>query len=141
MKKRSAGNKIQINADNLKDYALLQFAEGFSKFAAIAPKWGALAFLAYQLRYAITELAGKETLALIKAGVSYEMGRGSGGWFNVACLLLCVLGVGYGLFQRWMRSRQIQMDTEHFKRLERLIDKKRSSSNLTSKGKTNPSDK
>jgi len=133
--------KTTVKPEDLKSYALLQFAEGFTRFFSVLPKYAFLVFLVYHLRYAIKELAGKETLALIKAGISYDTGCGSVSWISAVLLIICIFGIGYGLIQRWMRSKQIQMYTAHVQQLERLIDKKRSSSNLTSKGNTNPRDK
>ena len=140
MRKRVTKPKIFAKPEDMKYYSLLRLADGFSKFISVVPKYTFWVFFAYQLRYAIKELAGKETLALIQTVVSYNTGCGLRLWFCFVCLVLCTSGIGYGLYQRKMRSKQIQMDTKHIQQLERVIDKKKSSSNLTSKGKTNPTD-
>ena len=136
MKKRVVGKKTRIEPDEIKQYVWLRIADGISSFQASFGKYAAWVLIAWQTRIAVQALSGKETFASLIAQISYN----DASLFNILCFALGVSGIGYGLFMRRLLRKQIEKDGEHIKRLEKLLDPNRSSSNLTVRGKTNPSD-
>jgi hypothetical protein len=101
------------------------------RIASAAIKWGALCFIARQLMLSITALAGQATFvsvfAKIAANVSFNQ------W---AAYVLGGGGLSYGWAQRRLRKRKVAELGDRIKVLETKIDSKRSTSGLSSEGKT-----
>jgi sulfite exporter TauE/SafE len=98
-------------------------------------KWGSLAFIAFMGRDSIFALAGKTTTAVFLAdfGQSIELKE-------VITYTVGLLGVIYGLYERNTRQKKTQYLGDEIKKLELLLDPKRSSSKLTARGTTRPED-
>lgn len=98
-------------------------------------RWGALVLIFRYGYLSISALAGKATLASI--GVEFL------GNLTISQTLAYVLGAGgvlYGIGERGLRRRTVKRLGPQRKALEASIDPKRTSSNLTEKGETNPED-
>ena len=118
-----------------------RIADGIGSFLANLPKYGFLGVVAWQARISVESLAGKTTFASFFAHFSKgETESNVMTWVCRGCMASAILGIGYGLYMRWLLRRQIEKDTVHRQKLERIIDSKKSSSYLTSKGDTNPAD-
>jgi len=102
-------------------------------------KYGALAIVAYFIRLMVSDLAGKETLASIGLGILADV-KTSRGVAMALCTLFGVSGSAYGLRQRKLRRDDIQRRSGEISELERIFDKKRSSSGLTRRGTTRKED-
>lgn len=97
--------------------------------------WSALVGICYMLFGTLDSFAGKATFAdigiklltdfKISEGVFYLFGTG---------------GVTYGLYQKRLRQKNISRMAQRPTQLEKMIDKKRSSSRLTVTGTTRPED-
>jgi hypothetical protein len=98
-------------------------------------KWGGLVLLGRYVYLAIAVLAGKSTfadigirfLANIKVTDAIIFLLVSGGW-------------AYGIGQRQLRRRHIEHVVKSKNELEKILDSKRTSSDLSEKGTTRPGD-
>lgn len=100
-------------------------------------RWGALTGIAFLIYKSIDTLAGRTTLADMGVSVSFFTS------IRVSQLLawgLAVGGMGYGLTQRSLRGRTIERQSGRIIALEAMVDPERTSSRLTTKGKTRPED-
>ncbi len=98
-------------------------------------KWGAVVLIVRYCYYSIAALAGRSTLADI---VVQLLGN-----LKVSDGILALFGTGgivYGVGQRYLRRRHIQRVVQEKNRLEKMIDPKRTSSDLTERGTTRPGD-
>ncbi|MDF1790252.1 MAG: hypothetical protein P1U88_00005 [Thalassobaculaceae bacterium] len=101
-----------------------------------ALRCGAVVGVAWLLGDAVKQFAGEETsifvsaffslVADIKFAVAVTLAGGAAGWAMV---------------ERWLRHRKVDQLQGRVRDLELDIDPRRSTSGLTTKGKTNPSDK
>jgi len=98
-------------------------------------KWAALLGMGYFGYLSVGKLAGTSTFADIGVRVIGSVKVSDGIIF-----VLTAGGWAYGLGQRSLRRKHIQRTTTDKNELERLLDKDRTSSNLTSKGTTPPQD-
>lgn len=96
-------------------------------------KWSALVGIAYMMYVSVARLAGQVTFADIGINVIGNL-KVSGGVISV----LGGSGWAYGLAQRSLRRRHIERTAPLKNKLERIIDSKRTSSDLTSRGTTPP---
>jgi hypothetical protein len=96
-------------------------------------KWSCLAFLGFMAYRIAGVLAGKNTLADLTVRLLADLKANRG-----IILLLGGGGWAYGLAQRSLRRKNVQRLVPLKNELERQIDKKRTSSDLTSKGTTPP---
>lgn len=99
-------------------------------------KWGGLCFLAWCFKESIEALAGKDTLSDIKIALLSDL--------NINQWLAYAVGGGgivYGLSQRHLRKSTVETIQSRNQKLEKMVDPKRSSSNLTPRGNTRPEDK
>lgn len=94
-------------------------------------KWAALVAISYMVYLCVQALAGKSTFADIGVRVIGNLKVSDG-----IITLLTGSGWAYGLAQRSLRRRHIERVTPLKNDLERIIDTKRTSSNLTTKGTT-----
>jgi hypothetical protein len=94
-------------------------------------KWSALVIIAYLGANTVKELAGKSTFAEFAVRVlgNVTMSRS---------IITLVAGGGwaFGLAQRSLRRRNIERTVPAKNDLEKIIDKNRTSSNLTGRGTT-----
>ena len=98
-------------------------------------KWGGLVLISYFIYGSVSALAGKNTNADI--GVNFLANirvSEAVAWIFGTC------GIGYGWRQRALRKSTIERLQGRVKTLESEFDKRRSSSNLTERGDTNPKD-
>jgi hypothetical protein len=96
-------------------------------------KWVSLVLIAYLGYRSIEVLAGKSTFADIGLRVIGNLKVSDGVLF-----FLTGSGWAYGLGQRSLRRKHIERTVPLKNELERVIDKNRSSSDLTQKGTTPP---
>jgi hypothetical protein len=94
-------------------------------------KWAALAAIAYLGYLSIGQLAGRSTFADIGVRVIGNLKVSDG-----IITLLTGSGWAYGLAQRSLRRKHIERTATIKNELERLLDKNRTSSNLTPRGTT-----
>ena len=99
-------------------------------------KWGVVLGIAYFAYLSVEALAGKTTFA--KIGLSLL------GDIKISEAIAYVLGGGgifYGWRQRQLRKKRIAELSEHSEGLEKLLDKRRTSSKLPPTGETRDEDK
>lgn len=104
---------------------------GLARTTVKAIGWVAAAFIGKDI---VISIAGRETilslyvsfLSDIKVVASFALAGFAGFW---------------ALAERWLRHRKVEHLQGRIRELEVSIDPKRTSSQLTSKGKTNPKDK
>jgi hypothetical protein len=96
-------------------------------------KWASLVFIAYLGYRSIEVLAGKSTFADIALRIIGNIKVSDGIIF-----FLTGSGWAYGLGQRSLRRKHIERTVSAKNELERILDKNRTSSNLTQKGTTPP---
>lgn len=100
-----------------------------------AIRWGGLGWIAWQAQVAISNLAGKTTLADIGVGFLADV--------QVSVVLSWVVGgagIMYGRSQRKLRRDTVERLQARNQELEKLLDPNRSSSQLTARGETRPED-
>lgn len=98
-------------------------------------KWGGLVSIAYFMSVCVTALSGETTSSNIVIKFLTD--------FKINSALAMVLGgggVAYGYSQNSLRKKTVQRLQERNQSLEKMIDKKRSSSKLTPTGDTRPED-
>jgi len=102
-----------------------------------AIRWVGLAVLLYFCWRSVDALAGRTTLANIGVGVKL-LGKvyisQAVAWLFGGC------GVGYGLRQRALRHSAIARLSPAVREREQALDPKRTSSELTERGRTKPED-
>jgi hypothetical protein len=120
----------------------LFWADRLCAFGQTAIKWGFGAYVAVsffgEMSRSIGHLAGQETSARLAlsyfvncpSGITVTVSLG----FSLACL-------GYGLFERRLRHRTLAQSGGYQAELERRLDPRRTSSGLTSDGRTHPRDR
>jgi hypothetical protein len=130
-----------INTHPHKYLISFRIIDAISTFISHFPKYFTWCYLAWQANKSIQALAGKITLASFFGNFSYNGAQGETfPWFCLLCFISAIIGIGYGLYMRRLLKKQILKDTSHRQRIERIIDRERSSSNLLSNGETNPDD-
>ena len=98
-------------------------------------RWGGVVLIFRYIYLSIEALSGKTTMAAI--GVNFL------GNLTVSQSLAYILGGGgllYGLGERRLRKRLVKRIGGRTRQLEAAIDPRRTSSNLTERGETNPRD-
>jgi hypothetical protein len=98
-------------------------------------KYGCLAYCAWLALQGVRALSGKITLANIALNF-----LGSISTNNAVCYTVTGGAVGWGYLERRLRKAKTETFQGRVRDLEKLIDPKRSSSNLTPQGDTNPMD-
>jgi hypothetical protein len=98
---------------------------------SVLVKWSALVAIAYLGYLSIGQLAGRSTFADIGVRVLGNLKVSDG-----IITLLAGSGWAYGLGQRSLRRKSIERLVPHKNELEKVFDKKRTSSNLTPRGTT-----
>lgn len=109
---------------------------GFS-FGQSAVKWGAIAYMAYQGQLALGHLAGKSTVANLF--VSYITDTASGATVSIS-ISISVVACAWAYGERKLRYEKVNYLQDRIKGLELRFDPNRSSSGLTTEGRTNPND-
>ena len=87
----------------------------------------------YVLLPALTSLSGQETILTLSLSIL-------GDFKFVASVTLAGAAVAWAAVERWLRQRKVESLQARIRELETFIDPNRSSSGLTTKGKTNPRD-
>jgi len=100
-------------------------------------RWAGLVALGVVGYLIVNTLAGRSTLASV--GISIRA-IGSVYVSQAAAWLFGISGIGYGLRQRRLRHTNIQRLGPGVRERESAIDPKRTSSQLTSRGRTRPQD-
>lgn len=95
-----------------------------------------IAFGLYLIRAAISDLAGKTTLADIALSLWVTMRARD--WISAVCAVVALM---FGLSQWHLRRRNIKQLSDRRVYLERQIDPARESSQLTETGDTRPEDR
>lgn len=99
-------------------------------------KWVGIGWVAWCLKEAVSSLAGVTTLADINVGVLVSLL--SRRWVTYSITVAALL---WAWRERRLRMQKIKHFSPRIARLERSIDPDRSSSRLTSTGRTRPEDK
>ena len=102
-----------------------------------AIRWLGLAVLAYFGYRSVDTLAGRTTLASIGVGISV---LGKVYISEAVAWLFGVTGISYGLRQRALRHNVIARLSPAVREREQALDPKRTSSQLTERGRTKPQD-
>lgn len=101
--------------------------------ARLAIKATAWVVAAWIFRDMVANLAGRETLVALKFAFF-------GDWRFTASMSLAGAGCAWAAVERWLKHRTVKQMAARIKELETQIDPNRTSSRLTSEGKTNPKD-
>jgi hypothetical protein len=99
-------------------------------------RWGVLLGLGRYAYLGVVVLAGKQTLAHIVLEFLANL--------RVSQTIAYLFGAGgiiYGVGERRLRQRNIERHSAQKNELERIIDPKRTSSNISERGTTRPGDK
>ncbi len=102
-------------------------------------RWGGIVGVAYFAYGVIAVLAGKETHANIGISVMTSLSE-SGTVKKFICTVIVVGAILWGWWQQRLRRRNIRRMGDRKAELERRIDPKRKSSQLSPSGTTNPGD-
>ena len=100
-------------------------------------RWVGVVVLAYLCYRSVDTLAGRTTLASIGVGIKV---LGKVYISEAVAWLFALSGVGYGLRQRTLRHSAIARLSPAVRERETAIDPKRTSSELTERGRTQPHD-
>lgn len=103
------------------------------EFWRVLVQWTAIGFLGFMFYKSIIVLAGLSTSANIAVRLAGNLTVSRG-----IITLLTVSGWAFGLAQRSSRRKNIERLVPLKNELEKVIDPKRTSSNLTSRGMTPP---
>jgi hypothetical protein len=99
-------------------------------------KWGAICYIAYQIKLGVEILAGKSTTAsFILAYLTAEEHDNSKLWF-----ILAVLAGLWAFLERKLRHNKVRYLSARVGELEKKLDLGRSSSELAPTGQTHPRD-
>lgn len=98
--------------------------------------WGSSAIIVFFAFRSLVAMAGTDTSANIVIEVIARLGLDR--W---AAYFLAFLGMLFGLRQNQLRQKAIERLNEYPAELEKRIDPSRSSSRLTTRGKTRPEDR
>lgn len=126
----------ELRAEN----RFLRQANSIQSFTSIVNnlfKYGALCFFFYMLYKIIYCLSGQTTHADILISI---WGHIKTSTLESVSILFGGTGIAYGYFERKLRQRTIKRLHSRIIEYEKMIDPKRSSSNLSSQGDTHPRD-
>jgi hypothetical protein len=98
-------------------------------------KWSALAFAFWCFKEAVIAYAGKTSEANVIVSFLGTMEIS-----NAIAWIFGAGGVAYGYKQRNLKAETVERLQSRIKELEKKFDSRRSSSQLTTKGETNPKD-
>ena len=99
-------------------------------------KWAGIVSVVYFISSAVSDLAGKTTLANIVVQVLQ-----AGSVREVVSYAIAGGGITYGLLERRLRKSEIRHLGQQKKELESALDPNRSTSQLTESGETRPEDR
>jgi hypothetical protein len=97
--------------------------------------WSCFAWLGWRLSLFLIALAGTETLADIELAFLANVNV-----YTVITFTFGLTGVAYGAYERHVRQKQIRRLEGRIRELEKMIDPKRTSSQLTKEGRSRPED-
>lgn len=98
-------------------------------------KWSAIAFTAWCFKEAVIAYAGKTSEANVIVSFLGKMEIS-----NALAWIFGVSGVAFGYKQRNLKGETVERLQSRIKELERKFDPRRTSSQLTTTGETNPKD-
>jgi hypothetical protein len=113
--------------------------ELWGTIAVPAVRWLGIVGILFFCYKIASALAGHYTFAQIGLGFLADI-RTTNGIIKAACVLLGGSGFGYGYKQRQLRRKEISAVSHRNRELEKRIDPRRTSSNLTEQGTTRPED-
>jgi len=118
----------------------LRLIDRLYQLSATVVKWGALIWIASYVAQSVEFLAGQRTDASFSFVFQLIKKTGSAGLGEFIWALIALIAVIYGVVQKRLRRRAIEHFSSHIRVLEMALDSKRSSSELTHDGRTNPRD-
>lgn len=127
-------NRIQLEAE-LKALRSSRTVDGAVVVLQSLLRWGGIVAIAWFTRLAVGDLAGQTTMA--------DIGLDFLGKVEVSVALAWAAGAAggyYGYRQRKLRRDTVERLQKRVQELEKIIDRKRSTSRLTSRGETRPED-
>ncbi|WP_237750562.1 hypothetical protein [Snodgrassella communis] len=134
-------NEKNINSSNNSDLELklhfwLFFTSGFYKTS----RYIATCFCIY---YCVSSLSGKTTITSLSAIIATSAGKVSNvyNYVIIVLFILLIFAVLWAIIERQLRKRKVIEMSKRIVNLEKLIDKKRSSSYLNKDGSTRKEDK
>ncbi len=95
-------------------HARFQQADRLGSFVTLLPKWTAYAVIAWQARLSIEALAGKGAMAALLTRFSRE----TSSW-ELTCWLAGILGLLFGLYNRYLLRRYQNVEASHTEPLRR----------------------
>ena len=127
--------KARVNPETSEASRLLAIEKGFT-LATHVITWAGIVSVVYLISSAVSDLAGRTTLADIALQVLL-----AGNVREVGSYAIAGGGITYGLWERRLRKSEIRHLGEQKKLLESVLDPNRSSSQLTETGETRPEDR
>jgi len=110
---------------------IIRLTDMFGGIISAAIKWGAFAYISFQIREVMVALAGHSTFVSIFSSIAANVSVNQ--W---AAYILAGGGTSYGLAQRRLRKRKVAQLADRIKHLEGRIDPGRSSSGIGPHGTT-----
>lgn len=132
---RRSKSKAELEAE-LRFIKQSKIAEGVIQVINNLIRYGTILGVSYHLYLAVESLSGRTTLADI--GISFL------GNLNISVAIAwvsCIVGIVYGMNQKKLKNDTVERLQSRITDLEKEIDPKRSSSNLTKRGETRQEDK
>lgn len=116
---------------------IMQGLPGFWRVVVTTIRWGVALLIAKEFFDAIKAFAGKETFTSFLVTIFGELGLNGSITISIA---LSGFSVVWALGERSLRHRKVRYLQDRIVSLERELDPDRSSSGLTTSGRTNPED-
>ena len=144
-----ANKKTRHNRQQYETYKITKITDAIVKVVNTLIQYGSAVWIFKYIYLSVNSLAGRETFADIKVDwktvtdIVKECGELNPSlyWGVPALSVLVFFGsIIYGWKERSLRISNIERMEFHIRYLEKIIDKDRSSSGLTSQGTTNPKD-
>lgn len=132
MSRKRSNTELMVENKLLRRF---NFTHSIASIVIAAFKFGTFCFIFYMLYRSVECLSGKITHAQILIDL-----LGSLKVNNAIAYMLTGSAVVYGMSERKLRQRTIKRLHKVDSNYELLFDKKRSSSNLSIEGRTNPND-
>lgn len=100
-------------------------------------RFGAICFCSYMAFLSVDALSGQQTSAKIELILDFFTKDTK----SLLPWLLSAICFVWALWERRLRNKKVESMHDHSQKLEMLLDRNRTSSNLTKRGLTNPEDK
>lgn len=141
-KKKRAHEELEAEIKYLK---ISKTADRVASVVNSAIRWGGIVCISYFAYLSINILAGKNTTAEFKTTIIADL-ISADHIFKfefmavTGCLFFGIFGILFGLWQRHLRMNTVERLQGRNQEMEKQIDKRRSSSKLTSRGETRRED-